>query len=61
MWTVARCLAEYGPGQPAQVRAEFRAPVLLPGAVTYAARGASFELRSGERLHLTGDVRPPRA
>ncbi|WP_326786216.1 MaoC/PaaZ C-terminal domain-containing protein [Streptomyces sp. NBC_00151] len=61
MWTVARCLAEYGPGQPAQVRAEFRAPVLLPGAVTYAARGTSFELRSGERLHLTGDVRPPRA
>lgn len=61
MWTVSRCLAEYGPGQPAQVRAEFRAPVLLPGAVTYAARGPSFELRSGERLHLTGDVRPPRA
>jgi acyl dehydratase len=61
MWTVARCLAEYGPGQPAQVQAEFRAPVLLPGAVTYAARGPSFELRSGGRLHLTGDVRPPRA
>ncbi|MFD6549556.1 MaoC/PaaZ C-terminal domain-containing protein [Streptomyces sp. NPDC058398] len=61
MWTVARCLAEYGPGQVAEVRAEFRAPVLLPGAVTYAARGASFELRSGDRLHLTGDVRPPRA
>ncbi|MFF3414409.1 MaoC family dehydratase [Streptomyces sp. NPDC002698] len=61
MWTVARCLAEYGPGQPAEVRAEFRAPVLLPGAVTYAARGTSFELRSGGRLHLTGRVRPPRA
>ncbi|WP_392964268.1 MaoC/PaaZ C-terminal domain-containing protein [Streptomyces sp. LN245] len=61
MWTVARCLAEYGPEQPAEVRAEFRAPVLLPGAVTYAARGSSFELRAGERLHLTGDVRPPRA
>ncbi|MEU9140825.1 MaoC/PaaZ C-terminal domain-containing protein [Streptomyces sp. NPDC048404] len=61
MWTVARCLAEYGPGQVVEVRAEFRAPVLLPGAVTYAARGSSFELRSGERLHLTGDVRPPRA
>ncbi|MFD5516087.1 MaoC/PaaZ C-terminal domain-containing protein [Streptomyces sp. NPDC127066] len=61
MWTVARCLAEYGPGRPAQVRAEFRAPVLLPGAVTYAARGSSFELRSGGRLHLTGRVRPPRA
>jgi acyl dehydratase len=58
MWSVARCLAEYGPRQAVGVRAEFRAPVLLPGTVTYAARGASFELRSGERVHLTGDVRP---
>ncbi|MGW7608251.1 MaoC family dehydratase [Streptomyces sp. NPDC054766] len=58
MWTVARCLAEYGPQQAVGVRAEFRAPVLLPGTVTYAARGPSFELRSGGRVHLTGDVRP---
>ncbi|WP_328554107.1 MaoC/PaaZ C-terminal domain-containing protein [Streptomyces sp. NBC_00358] len=58
MWTVARCLAEYGPRQSVRVRAEFRAPVLLPGTVTYAARGSSFELRSGDRVHLTGDVRP---
>ncbi|WRZ91352.1 MaoC/PaaZ C-terminal domain-containing protein [Streptomyces sp. NBC_01007] len=61
MWTVARCLAEYGPQQAVGVRAEFRAPVLLPGTVTYAARGPSFELRSGGRVHLTGDVRPLRA
>ncbi|MFD5633726.1 MaoC/PaaZ C-terminal domain-containing protein [Streptomyces sp. NPDC127077] len=60
MWTVARCLAEYGPGQAVDVRAEFRAPVPLPGAVTYAARGPEFELRSGGRVHLTGVVRPTR-
>ncbi|MFF2366460.1 MaoC/PaaZ C-terminal domain-containing protein [Streptomyces sp. NPDC058122] len=60
MWTVARCLAEYGPGQAVDVRAEFRAPVPLPGTVTYAARGPEFELRSGGRVHLTGAVRPTR-
>ncbi|MFJ7969213.1 MaoC/PaaZ C-terminal domain-containing protein [Streptomyces sp. NPDC096324] len=60
MWTVARCLAEYGPGQAVDVRAEFRAPVPLPGVVTYAARGPEFELRSGGRVHLTGAVRPTR-
>ncbi|MFF2125245.1 MaoC family dehydratase [Streptomyces olivochromogenes] len=61
MWTVARCLAEYGPQQAVGVRAEFRTPVQLPGAVTYAAQGPSFELRTGDRVHLTGDVRPLRA
>ncbi|MFD6922008.1 MaoC family dehydratase [Streptomyces sp. NPDC059944] len=58
MWTVARCLAEYGPRGAVEVRADFRAPVLLPGTVTYAARGRAFELRTGDRVHLTGDVRP---
>ncbi|MCX4989257.1 MULTISPECIES: MaoC/PaaZ C-terminal domain-containing protein [unclassified Streptomyces] len=58
MWTVARCLAEYGPQEAVGVRAEFRAPVPLPGTVTYAVRGPSFELRAGELVHLTGDVRP---
>ncbi|MET7988098.1 MULTISPECIES: MaoC/PaaZ C-terminal domain-containing protein [unclassified Streptomyces] len=58
MWTVARCLAEYGPRQAVYVRAEFRAPVPLPGTVTYASLGPSFELRSGDRVHLTGAVRP---
>ncbi|MFF4353677.1 MaoC/PaaZ C-terminal domain-containing protein [Streptomyces sp. NPDC001530] len=57
MWTVARCLAEYGPQDAVTVRAEFKAPVLLPGTVTYAAEGPAFELRSAERVHLTGDVR----
>jgi len=59
MWTVARCLAEHGTPQAAVVRAEFRAPVLLPGTVSYGAEGAAFELRgAGGRLHLSGEVVP---
>ncbi|MCX4964010.1 MaoC/PaaZ C-terminal domain-containing protein [Streptomyces sp. NBC_00654] len=61
MWTVARCLAEAGePELIRHVRADFRAPVLLPATVTYAAdaSGGAFELRggSGGRLHLTGTL-----
>ncbi|WP_338697525.1 MaoC/PaaZ C-terminal domain-containing protein [Streptomyces sp. Q6] len=60
MWTVARCLAEFGARGPVDVTARFRAPVLLPGAVTYAARGTAFELRSAKdgRTHVSGEVRP---
>ncbi|WP_399887264.1 MaoC family dehydratase [Streptomyces sp. BBFR51] len=66
MWTVARCLAEHGTPDAAVVRADFRAPVLLPGTVTYGAEyGAGgevgrFELRGdeGRRLHLSGEVGP---
>ncbi|WP_395575353.1 MaoC family dehydratase [Streptomyces sp. BK79] len=60
MWTVARCLAEHGTPDAAVVRAEFRAPVLLPGTVTYGAGDGRFELRggAGRRLHLTGTVEP---
>ncbi|MHB9852795.1 MaoC/PaaZ C-terminal domain-containing protein [Streptomyces krungchingensis] len=58
MWTVARCLAEYGPQGEVTVRADFRTPVLLPGTVTYAAEGPAFELRDEDRVHLTGEVRP---
>ncbi|WP_367321461.1 MaoC family dehydratase [Streptomyces sp. HUAS ZL42] len=58
MWTVARCLAAHGTPQAAFVRAEFRAPVLLPGTVTYAAEGGRFELRGGDRVHVTGSVQP---
>ncbi|MGW2592458.1 MaoC/PaaZ C-terminal domain-containing protein [Streptomyces sp. NPDC001515] len=58
MWTVARCLAETPePARLHTVRADFRAPVLLPGTVAYASDGAAFQLRGGrdgERLHLTG-------
>ncbi|MFF7859246.1 MaoC/PaaZ C-terminal domain-containing protein [Streptomyces sp. NPDC007904] len=59
MWTVARCLAAHGTPDATVVRADFRAPVLLPGTVTYAAEGGRFALRSaGDRVHLTGEVRP---
>ncbi|MFF4506269.1 MaoC family dehydratase [Streptomyces sp. NPDC001401] len=56
MWTVARCLAAHGVPEHARVEAQFRAPVLLPGTVTYAADGGRFELRGGERVHLSGIV-----
>ncbi|MDQ1047722.1 MaoC/PaaZ C-terminal domain-containing protein [Streptomyces sp. V4I2] len=58
MWTVARCLAAHGTPQAALVRAEFKAPVLLPGTVTYAADGERFELRGGGRVHVSGGVYP---
>ena len=57
MWTVARCLAAHGVPERARVEARFRAPVLLPGTVTYAADGERFELRgSGGRVHVSGTV-----
>ncbi|MDQ0697949.1 acyl dehydratase [Streptomyces sp. W4I9-2] len=60
MWTVARCLAEAGdPSSIRSVRAGFRAPVLLPATVTYAAdaTGNAFELRGAKgRVHLVGTV-----
>jgi acyl dehydratase len=58
MWTAARCLAAHGTPERTLVRAEFRAPVLLPGVVEYAAEGDRFQLRSGERIHVDGVVRP---
>ncbi|MBQ0883990.1 hypothetical protein KBZ94_03440 [Streptomyces sp. RM72] len=60
MWTVARCLAEHGTPEAAVVRAQFRAPVLLPGAVAYGAEGGRFELRGARdgRLHLSGEAGP---
>ncbi|MFE6287920.1 MaoC family dehydratase [Streptomyces sp. NPDC057877] len=60
MWTVARCLAATpGSAEAVRARAEFRAPVLLPGVVRYAADGEGrFALlgRTGDRVHLTGYV-----
>ncbi|MFD5447510.1 MaoC family dehydratase [Streptomyces sp. NPDC127100] len=59
MWTVARCLAEHGTPEAVTVRAAFRAPVPLPGTVTYAAADGRFELRGADgRLHLSGEARP---
>ncbi|MGI5481358.1 MaoC family dehydratase [Streptomyces lavendofoliae] len=57
MWTFARCLAEQNPApHHVRVRAGFRAPVLLPARLTYAAGGDVFQLRDGDRVHLTGTV-----
>ncbi|MFJ1972959.1 MaoC family dehydratase [Streptomyces sp. NPDC087903] len=58
MWTVARCLAAHGTPPAVRIRAEFRAPVPLPGTVAYAAEGGRFELRGADRVHLTGEVYP---
>jgi acyl dehydratase len=59
MWTAARCLAAHGTPESAGVRAHFRAPVLLPGTVEYAARDGRFELRDGTgRVHVEGLVHP---
>ncbi|WP_408648159.1 MaoC family dehydratase [Streptomyces gossypiisoli] len=58
MWTVARCLAAHGTPEAVLVRAEFRAPVPLPGTVEYAAEGGRFALRRGDRLHVSGAVQP---
>ncbi|MGW2179162.1 MaoC family dehydratase [Streptomyces sp. NPDC001732] len=56
MWTVARCLAEAPrPDEIHWVRADFRAPVLLPSTVTHAADATGFQLRGADdRVHLTG-------
>ncbi|MEV5989132.1 MaoC/PaaZ C-terminal domain-containing protein [Streptomyces sp. NPDC052051] len=56
MWSLARCLAEQPARAAVRLRAEFRAPVPLPGTVTYAADGDRFALRGGKRLHLVGTV-----
>ncbi|WP_086724112.1 MaoC/PaaZ C-terminal domain-containing protein, partial [Streptomyces carpinensis] len=61
MWTAARCLAAHGTPEAVRVRAEFKAPVPLPGRIVYAADGGGrFELRAAEgvRTHLVGEVLP---
>jgi acyl dehydratase len=59
MWTIARCLAAHGTPAVVLVRADFRAPVPLPGAVTYAAQDGLFELRGEDgRVHVAGGVYP---
>ncbi len=64
MWTIARCAAQQaadrgGMPETVRVRAEFKAPVLLPATVAYGTDNGRFELRGGpggERLHLTGEL-----
>ncbi|MFF3498450.1 MaoC family dehydratase [Streptomyces sp. NPDC003247] len=61
MWTAARCLAAHGTPEAARIHVEFRAPVLLPGTVFFAADGNRFELREGgggNRVHVSGRVDP---
>ncbi|MCM2420928.1 MaoC family dehydratase [Streptomyces sp. RKAG293] len=68
MWTVARCAAETVPLNAGRItlRAVFRAPVLLPGTVTYAAGTAAESTPgtapgtapgTGSRFELRGDGR----
>ncbi|MBP9217794.1 MAG: hypothetical protein KBD39_03590 [Sterolibacterium sp.] len=65
MWTKARALAALMPAQPvdtAQIRVEFKTPLLLPGKATLWAdpytqdHGQCFEVRDGrgEKPHLRG-------
>lgn len=63
MWTKARALARVLPAAPIEqiaIDVAFRAPILLPGRVTYFADpsdgGTAFAVRdgAGERLHLIG-------
>jgi hypothetical protein len=60
MWSVARCLAEHCTPDAVAVRAAFKAPVPMPGTVTYGAGDGRFELRGdgGRRLHLSGEAGP---
>ncbi|MCQ6556530.1 MaoC/PaaZ C-terminal domain-containing protein [Streptomyces sp. C10-9-1] len=63
MWSLARCLAEAerAEGPAAGAQAAFRAPVLLPGAVDYAAAptadGTAFRLSGGGRTRVEGSTR----
>ncbi|WP_405562160.1 MaoC family dehydratase [Streptomyces sp. NBC_01180] len=64
MWTAARCLAAAEAPEVVHVRVEFRAPVLLPGTVTYVGGAGAFQVLSqgadgAERIHLTGVVTAP--
>ncbi|GGR73687.1 hypothetical protein GCM10010252_10330 [Streptomyces aureoverticillatus] len=69
MWTFARCVAEHRRTAGTRtssldgalyLAAEFKAPVLLPGVVTYAADGEAFELRGPSgRVHLTATTKAP--
>ncbi|MFF1698309.1 MaoC family dehydratase [Streptomyces sp. NPDC058257] len=60
MWTAARCLAQYTrheTPEAAHVHVDFKAPVLLPATVTYAAADHAFELRgdtAATKTHLSG-------
>jgi hypothetical protein len=58
MWTKARCVAALEPQGAFTVDVEFRRPILLPGAVTFAAGEKAFSVRDAEdgTPHLEGTV-----
>jgi hypothetical protein len=59
MWTKARCLAALEPSLPGayEVDVEFRKPILLPARVDFERTGERFRVRSGDRVHLLGQIR----
>jgi hypothetical protein len=59
MWTKARCLAALEPSLPDsyEVTVEFRKPLLLPGRATFERSGERFRVKSGDKVHLLGDLR----
>lgn len=60
MWSKARCLAALAGRLPAEYTVDvvFRAPIRLPGTVSFRADGLSFEV-FGRRPHLAGQVTHP--
>ena len=59
MWTKARALAAMESDLPAAyaVEVEFKKPILLPSSVGFGRRGERFAVRSGDDIHLEGQVK----
>ena len=64
MWMKARCLAAFEGRHPEECVAEVRfgKPLRIPAKVDLTSQergdGLAFALRDGERIHLTGSIRP---
>jgi MaoC like domain len=59
MWTKARCIAGLEPSLPGayEVDVEFRKPILLPTRVEFERAAERFRVRSGDKVHLLGQIR----
>jgi hypothetical protein len=59
MWTKARCVAALEPSLPDayEVDVEFRKPILLPARVEFERSAERFRVRSGDKVHLSGQIR----
>jgi hypothetical protein len=59
MWTKARCVAALEPCLPDayEVDVEFRKPILLPARVEFERSAERFRVRSGDKVHLLGQIR----